>query len=224
MVYAEDDYLMLSGIQHFQFCKRQWALIHIEQQWLDNEATAHGQVLHTKADNPYIKEKRKELLVSRAMPISSAELGLSGIMDVVEFYKDDQGVSLRGKRGKWLPKVVEYKRGKPKKDTRDIVQLVAQTMCLEETLDCDINEGCLYYHSVNQRVIFPMTSALRQEVKELAAEMQEVYQSQMLPKAAYFKNCQLCSLVDICKPRLSKKTRSVSRYINEAMTSEEMDL
>lgn len=66
-------------------------------------------------------------------------------MDVVEFYKDDQGVSLRGKRGKWLPKVVEYKRGKPKKDTRDIVQLVAQTMCLEETLDCDINEGCLYY-------------------------------------------------------------------------------
>lgn len=100
MVYAEDDYLMLSGIQHFQFCKRQWALIHIEQQWLDNEATAHGQVLHTKADNPYIKEKRKELLVSRAMPISSAELGLSGIMDVVEFYKDDQGVSLRGKRGK----------------------------------------------------------------------------------------------------------------------------
>lgn len=177
MVYAEDDYLMLSGIQHFQFCKRQWALIHIEQQWLDNEATAHGQVLHTKADNPYIKEKRKELLVSRAMPISSAELGLSGIMDVVEFYKDDQGVSLRGKRGKWLPKVVEYKRGKPKKDTRDIVQLVAQTMCLEETLDCDINEGCLYYHSVNQRVIVPMTSALRQEVRELTTEMHKVYQS-----------------------------------------------
>lgn len=59
MVYAEDDYLMLSGIQHFQFCKRQWALIHIEQQWLDNEATAHGQVLHTKADNPYIKENEK---------------------------------------------------------------------------------------------------------------------------------------------------------------------
>ena len=71
MVYAEDDYLMLSGIQHFQFCKRQWALIHIEQQWLDNEATAHGQILHTKADNPYIKEKRKDFLVSRAMHVSS---------------------------------------------------------------------------------------------------------------------------------------------------------
>lgn len=105
MVYAEDDYLMLSGIQHFQFCKRQWALIHIEQQWLDNEATAHGQVLHTKADNPYIKEKRKELLVSRAMPISSAELGLSGIMDVVEFYKDDQGVSLRENVGNGYQKL-----------------------------------------------------------------------------------------------------------------------
>ena len=220
MVYAEDDYLMLSGIQHFQFCKRQWALIHIEQQWLDNEATAHGQILHTKADNPYIKEKRKDLLVSRAMPISSTELGLSGIMDVVEFYKDDQGVSLRGKRGKWLPKVVEYKRGKPKKDTRDIVQLVAQTMCLEETLGCHINEGCLYYHSVNQRVTVEMTSALRQEVRELADAMHELYNKKQLPKAEFFKNCSLCSLVDLCKPRLSKKARSVDNYIQQAIISE----
>lgn len=115
MVYVEDDYLMLSGIQHFQFCKRQWALIHIDQQWADNEATVHGQILHTRADNPYIKEKRKDFFLSYAMHISSACLGLYGIMDVVEFHKDDLGVTVKGKRGRWLPRVVEYKRGKPKR-------------------------------------------------------------------------------------------------------------
>lgn len=88
MAYAEDDYLMLSGIQHFQFCKRQWGLIHIEQQWAENEATAHGQILHQKADNPYIREKRKDIITSRAMHVSSKTLGLYGILDVVEFHKD----------------------------------------------------------------------------------------------------------------------------------------
>ncbi|MGT2933099.1 CRISPR-associated protein Cas4 [Streptococcus catagoni] len=221
MVYAEDDYLMLSGIQHFQFCKRQWALIHVEQQWLDNEATAHGQILHTKADDPYIKEKRKDFLVSRAMHISSARLGLYGIMDVVEFYKDEAGVSLKGKRGKWLPKVVEYKRGKPKKDTRDIVQLIAQTICLEETLGCHISEGCLYYHSVNKKISVPITDDLRQEVEHLSTQMHMIYNEKRLPTAEYFKNCRLCSLVDICKPRLSKKTPSIANYIAEAISHED---
>lgn len=151
MAYAEDDYLMLSGIQHFQFCKRQWGLIHIEQQWAENEATVHGQILHQKADDPYIKEKRKDIIISRAMHVSSKTLGLYGILDVVEFHKDENGVALKGKRGKWLPRIVEYKRGKPKRDTRDIVQLVAQTICLEETFGCPIETGCLYYHSVNQK-------------------------------------------------------------------------
>ncbi|MGV3078451.1 CRISPR-associated protein Cas4, partial [Streptococcus pluranimalium] len=96
MVYAEEDYLMLSGIQHFQFCKRQWGLIHIEQQWADNEATAHGQVLHKKADDPYVKEKRRDVITSRAMHVSSSKLGLFGILDVVEFHKDAAGVLLEG--------------------------------------------------------------------------------------------------------------------------------
>ncbi|BCP63644.1 CRISPR-associated protein Cas4 [Streptococcus suis] len=221
MVYAEDDYLMLSGIQHFQFCKRQWALIHIYQEWAENEATTHGQFLHQKADNPYIKEKRKDFLVSRAMQVSSKELGLYGILDVVEFHKDEAGISLSGKRGKWIPTIVEYKRGKPKKDERDIVQLVAQTMCLEETLACKIDKGYLYYHSVNKKVEISISAELRQLVIELARQMHELYQKRDLPKAEYFKNCQLCSLVDICMPRLSKKSRSVANYIQQSMTSEE---
>ena len=193
MVYAENDYLMLSGIQHFQFCKRQWSLIHIEQQWSDNEATAHGQILHKKADDPYVKEKRNDVIISRAMHVSSKELGLYGILDVVEFHKDERGIELKGRSGKWLPIIVEYKRGKDKKDIYDIVQLVAQAICLEETLGCTIEYSYLYYHRVNQK----------KRISE------------------YFKNCQLCSLVDICMPRLSKKNRNIDNYIFHALKSED---
>ena len=221
MVYSENDYLMLSGIQHFQFCKRQWGLIHIEQQWADNEATAHGQILHQKADNPYIKEKRKDVIISRAMHVSSKTLGLYGILDVVEFHKDENGVTLKGKRGKWLPTIVEYKRGKPKRDTRDIVQLVAQMICLEETLGCHIETGCLYYHSVNQKKLIEMTEQLRQEVFDVAKQMHYYYDNKIIDKAEYFKNCPLCSLVDICMPRLSKKSRNVNNYIKQRLVSEE---
>lgn len=221
MVYSENDYLMLSGIQHFQFCKRQWGLIHIEQQWAENEATTHGQILHQKADNPYIKEKRKDIITSRAMHVSSKMLGLYGILDVVEFHKNDNGVVLNGKRGKWLPCVVEYKRGKPKRDTRDIVQLVAQTICLEETFGCQIETGCLYYHSVNQKKIIEITEELRQKVFDLAEQMHYYYDNKIIDKAEYFKNCPLCSLVDICKPRLSKKSRNVDNYIKQHVMGEE---
>ena len=221
MTYAEDEFLMLSGIQHFQFCKRQWALIHIAQEWAENEATTHGQILHQKADNPYIKEKRKGLLISRAMQVSSKKLGLYGILDVVEFHKQDGGIALKGHRGYWLPTIVEYKRGKPKKDERDIVQLVAQTICLEETLDCQIDKGYLYYHSVNKKVELEIDQERRQRVYQLAMEMHQLYQKAQIPKAEYFKNCQLCSLVDICIPRLSKKSRSITNYIQRAIISEE---
>lgn len=224
MVYDENDYLMLSGIQHFQFCKRQWGLIHIEQAWAENEATTHGQILHQKADNPYVKEKRKDIITSRAMHVSSKVLGLYGILDVVEFHKDDAGIEIKGKRGKWLPIIVEYKRGKPKKDTRDIVQLVAQTICLEETLGCHLEIGYLYYHSVNQKKEIQITEALRKEVRELAEQMHLYYEQKIIEKAAYFKNCPLCSLVDICMPRLSKKTPSVTNYIQHSLISDSEEL
>lgn len=221
MVYSENDYLMLSGIQHFQFCKRQWSLIHIEQQWSDNEATAHGQILHKKADDPYIKEKRNDVIISRAIHVSSKELGLYGILDVVEFHKDESGIELNGRSGKWLPIIVEYKRGKDKKDIYDIVQLVAQAICLEETLECTIDYSYLYYHSINQKKRIEITPELRKEVVSLASQMHEYYEQKVVPKAEYFKNCQLCSLVDICMPRLSKKNRNIDNYIFHALKSED---
>lgn len=221
MVYSENDYLMLSGIQHFQFCKRQWSLIHIEQQWSDNEATAHGQILHKKADDPYIKEKRNDVIISRAIHVSSKELGLYGILDVVEFHKDKSGIELNGRSGKWLPIIVEYKRGKDKKDIYDIVQLVAQVICLEETLECTIDYSYLYYHRINQKKRIEITPELRKEVVSLSSQMHEYYEQKIVPKAEYFKNCQLCSLVDICMPRLSKKNRNIDNYIFHALKSEE---
>lgn len=216
-MYSEEDYLMLSGIQHFYFCKRQWALIHIEQLWNDNDRTIMGNILHERADKPFIKENRKDFFITRAVPVSSKKLGLSGILDVVEFEKNDDGISISNKKGKWLPKVIEYKKGKPKKDDRDIVQLVAQCMCLEEKYDLTINVGYLYYFDVNKRLKIEISTELRELVCRLSAEMHFIYEQCYTPKAEIHKNCRLCSLVDICLPRITKKKRSIENYIYKDM-------
>lgn len=218
----EDDYLMLSGIQHFYFCKRQWGLIHINQQWQENEYTIEGQFIHTKVDNPLLKEKRKDIFISRAMHVFSKELGLVGILDAVEFHKDSQGIQVNHKRGKWKPYIVEYKRGKPKKDNRDIIQLVAEVICLEETLGCKIDKSYLYYHSTNNKQEIEITKSLRAEVISYAKQMHIFYSTGKLPKAEYFRNCQTCSLVDVCMPRLSKKSKNTSNYIKNAIMGDEV--
>ena len=112
--YAEDDYLMISGIQHFKFCRRQWALIHVEQQWAENEHTVTGELMHKKAHDPYLMEKRGDIIVVRSLPVASRELGISGQCDVVEFHKSEDGIKLHGHRGLYSVYPVEYKKGKPK--------------------------------------------------------------------------------------------------------------
>ena len=99
MSYSEDDYLMISGIQHFKFCRRQWAFIHIEHQWAENEHTVIGELMHKKAHDPYLTEKRKDVIYVRALPVHSKEMGVTGECDVVEFHKCEDGVSLHGHRG-----------------------------------------------------------------------------------------------------------------------------
>ncbi|SDI63576.1 CRISPR-associated exonuclease Cas4 [Paenibacillus naphthalenovorans] len=148
----DDDYLMLSGIQHFQFCKRQWALIHIEQQWEENVRTIEGEYLHQNADQPFVREKRGDKLVVRAMPVKSESLKISGICDVVEFIRDDSGVEINSAEGKYIAYPVEYKRGKPKLNDEDILQLAAQAICLEEMLLCGIDQGYLFYNEIKHRV------------------------------------------------------------------------
>ncbi|EKN66247.1 CRISPR-associated protein Cas4 [Schinkia azotoformans] len=218
MDYDEDNYLMLSGIQHFQFCKRQWALIHIEQQWEENVRTIEGQHLHEKADNPYIREKRGDRLIVRAMPVKSSKLKISGICDVVEFIKDNSGVEIDGAEGKYVAYPVEYKRGKPKMNDSDVLQLAAQAMCLEEMLLCEINRGYLFYNETKHRVEVPLTNEIKNKVRSIFKEMHEYYKRNYTPKVKTGSFCNNCSLQDICLPKIMNK-RSVKSYI-EGMINE----
>lgn len=212
MASKEEDYLMLSGLQHFQFCKRQWALIHIEQQWEENVRTIEGQHLHRKADQPFIKEKRGSKLTVRAMPIQSRKLQISGICDVVEFIESPEGVELSGISGTYQAVPVEYKRGKPKKGDEDIVQLTAQAICLEEMLVCHIEKGYLFYNEIKHRVEVPITDSLREKVAKMAEEMRHYYDKRHTPKVKTGPHCKSCSLQHICLPKMMNK-RSVKSYI-----------
>ncbi|QQK78169.1 CRISPR-associated protein Cas4 [Salicibibacter cibarius] len=203
---------MLSGIQHFQFCKRQWALIHIEQQWEENVKTIEGQHLHQKADEPFIREKRGNKLIVRAMPVKSEDLKINGVCDVVEFVQDPSGVEIAGEQGMYKSYPVEYKRGKPKKDYEDILQLAAQAMCLEEMLLCDIHQGYLFYNEIKHRVEVPLTSEIKDEVRSIVEEMHHYYRKKHTPKVKTGSFCKSCSLQNVCLPRLMNK-RSVKSYI-----------
>ena len=212
MEYKEDDYLMLSGIQHFKFCRRQWALIHIEQQWDENVHTVIGELMHKKVHDPMSKEKRKDTIIVRALPIASRKMGISGECDVVEFHKCEDGISLYGHRGSYSVFPVEYKKGKPKITEEDKLQLTAQAMCLEEMFSTEISEGAIFYGETRRRENVLFSQELREEVKELFAEMHQYYSRGYTPKVKKSKSCNNCSLKELCLPKL-EKTTSVVAYI-----------
>jgi len=216
MEYAEENYLMLSGIQHFKFCKRQWALIHIEQQWAENEHTVVGKLMHKKAHDPYLLEKRKDILIVRSLPVASREMGVSGECDVVEFHRCEEGIKLHGHRGNFSVYPIEYKKGKPKLAEEDRLQLVAQVMCLEEMFSTNIQEGALFYGETRKREVLEITEDLRQEVKEMFEEMHQYFDRKYTPKVKYSKACNACSLKEICVPKLGK-TEFVKTYIERML-------
>lgn len=212
-MYEIDDYLMLSGIQHFLFCKRQWALIHIENLWEENIYTSEGEILHSKADKPFIKEKRKNKIISRAMPISSKTLGLSGILDVIEFEKSEDGISIKGKNGNWKATIIEYKRGKKKKYSYDDCQLMAEAICLEEELGINLEYGYIYYGKTDTREKIIFDNKLRELTIDTAKYMHQYYDKKIIPKAEFYRKCKLCSLYEVCNPRLTKKPKSIDNYL-----------
>lgn len=216
MIYAEEDFLSLSGLQHFVFCRRQWALIHIENQWKDNYRTVDGALMHEKAHDRENEESRGNLLIKRGVSVYSAGLGVSGQCDVLEYRRSDDGIPLPGKDGLWQPYPVEYKRGKPKTDNSDKLQLCAQAMCLESMLCCDIPEGALFYGEIRRREAVPFSDELRAQVREQLAQMHELYKKGHTPKAKPAKRCAACSLKELCLPELTKK-RSVSVYLKAAL-------
>jgi CRISPR-associated exonuclease Cas4 len=218
--YNQDELLPLSGIQHFLFCRRQWALIHIERQWQENVLTAEGRIMHQRADDPFFTETRKGVITARSVPVASYRLGLSGVCDVVEFTSSPDGVKLPNKDGLYLAAPIEYKRGKEKHNHSDEAQLCAQAMCLEEMLSVAIPKGYLFYGETRHRVEIELTAELRNLVKDMVEEMHNYFQRGYTPKVKTSKACRSCSLADICLPVLLEKVIPASKYIKQQIETE----
>ena len=226
--YAEDDLLPLSGIQHFAFCERQWSLIHLEQQWQENQKTAEGRVLHEKVHNPDFNESRDGIVYTRSLPLKYFQLGLVGIADMVEFHPleagaGQNGTSMPDRKGIYLPMPIEYKRGRPKKDDRDAVQLCAQAMSLEEMLGVKIDKGFLFYGQTRHREEIAFDARLRERVRDLSARMHQAYQEGKTPVAGKGVKCSLCSMEDICLPKLSRQPQTVKQYIERQLSADSDD-
>jgi len=220
-MFAEDDLLPISGLQHLQFCERQWGLIHIEQQWEENRLTAEGRILHERVHEAGT-EARPGVVIARGLHLRSLGLGLTGQADVVEFHGSAAGVELPGRKGWWRPFPVEYKRGKPKADSCDEVQLCAQTLCLEEMFGTVIDSGALFYGVSRRRTEVQFNAVLRKRTEELAVRMHQLYSAGATPPAAYAKKCDRCSLYDRCLPRTISKRTTVERYMANALKNLEI--
>ena len=203
-MYAEDDLLMISALQHYLFCPRQCALIHIEQQWVENRLTAEGRVLHERVHTAS-RQSRRDMRVEFDLPLRSLQLGLTGRADVVEFHRQTDG--------SWLPFPVEYKRGRPKKDNSDKVQLCAQALCLEEMLQVGIPRGALYYGQKHRRQEVVFDEELRQITTTSARELHDLISSGETPSPVYAKRCESCSFVHLCLPKAMGKKKRVQNYM-----------
>jgi len=213
--YNEEDFLLISGIQHFSFCRRQWALIYIESCWDENYYTTDGGLMHKRAHDKLLSEKRKDIITTGDMPVFSRKLGVNGKCDIVEFTKDNNGIELRGRSGRWLPCPVEYKRGSPKIIDADRLQLCAQAICLEEMLLCPkIENAYIFYGEPRRRENVPLCDELRTNVAEMFGEMHSYYERRYTPRVKQKKSCSLCSLKDKCLPELPSPG-SVKNYIEE---------
>lgn len=215
----QPDAIMLSELQHFAYCRRQWALIHIEQQWQDNARTVDGHLMHERAHDEKQVEKRGDTLIMRGLRVRSERLNAVGICDVVEFHQDEAGVPLKGYPGRWLPYPVEYKRGKPKPHDADELQLCAQAMCLEEMLLCEIPEGSLYYGETRRRQRVTLDAELRGRVEAMLTEMQQYIRRGYTPRARPNKGCSTCSMKELCLPEL-QRTLPVAEYLRQHMKEE----
>lgn len=220
-MFTEEDLLPLSGLQHMLFCERQWALIHLEQIWMENRLTADGRVMHERVHQSE-SEGRPGLRVVRGLRLHSLRLGLSGQADVVEYHRsEDAGIALPGRQGLWRAFPVEYKRGKPKADACDEVQLCAQGLCLEEMYGSPVAGGALYYGEPRRRTDVPFSLELRAQTEALASRMHALYKARLTPQADWQPKCDSCSLRDACLPKLRKRAPKVAEYLAGALCGTE---
>lgn len=211
----DDDFLPISGLQHLAFCPRQWALIHLEQAWVENVRTAEGRLLHERADLPG-ESRRADVRTARGMWLRSERLRLTGRADIVEFRGNGGGSSV-------APYPVEYKRGKRKPDECDTVQLCAQALCLEEMLRTSVPRGAIFYGSPRRRLEVEFKPELRVRTEELTATMHRFYRSRITPPASPGPYCRSCSLVDICLPQVTAQ-RDAARWVALQLRSLEREV
>jgi len=214
MSYTEDDLIPLSALQHLLFCERQCALIHIEQVWNENLFTAEGRIMHERVHEAN-RESRGDIRIEFGMPLRSLRLGLVGKADVVEFHR--KPTLQKAGLAEWTPFPVEYKRGKPKKDNCDKVQLCAQALCLEEMLDVEVPCGALFYGKTRRRRDVDFDQALRQETERAAKRLHGLIESGLTPSPVYTAKCKSCSFFNVCLPKTIEKRRSVKHYLSGAM-------
>ncbi len=203
-MYLEDNLVMISALQHYLFCPRQCALIHVEQQWTENIYTAEGRIAHERVHSTG-KESRRRIKTEFDLPLRSLQLGLVGRGDIVEFHLREDG--------SWQPFPVEYKRGRPKKNDCDRVQLCAQAIALEEMLNTNVPAGALYYGQKKRRIDIAFDSSLREKTRETAQQLHQLIDSAATPPPNYCKACESCSFLADCLPQTIHKKEKVSRYL-----------
>lgn len=220
----EDEMVMLSALQHFLFCKRQYALIHEEGLWRENYLTTSGKLLHERVDSP-CAETRRDLHIATSLRLVSHRLGIMGVADLVEFHKVDSDVfdgqkiaaKLPDRSGWWRPFPVEYKRGQPKSHRADEVQLCAQALCLEEMLGVEISDGALFYGTTRRRCDVTFDDGLRNLTELVIKEARAVRLSGETPPAIPGKWCAACSLVEVCQPQFCDGSISARKWLARQM-------
>lgn len=200
--------IALSALQHYLYCPRQCALIHVEREWAENLATAEGNVLHKNAHSGR-GESRPGVRIARGLEVRSVGAGLHGVCDVVEIHRD----------GRLIP--IEYKRGKPKAHRGDEIQLCGQAICLEETFGLKpggIESGCLFYGKLQRRVVVLMDETLRQLTLEIAQRVRELLEQGATPGAEYSaKLCNPCSLLPLCQPYAQRFRRGTDQWFSRSL-------
>lgn len=209
-MHPEDELIMVSALQHYAFCPRQCALIHVEQVWSESGLTAEGRIMHEKV-HEQDRESRGNVRIEYGIPLRSLRVGLVGKADVVEFR--------RVSKDTWQPFPVEYKRGKPKLDHCDLIQLCAQALCLEEMLSISVPNGAIFYGRTRRRLDVTFDVALRKETEEAAEKARKLIASGITPPPVYEKRCKRCSLIEECIPKPIGKKSSVKHYIKRAIDS-----
>jgi CRISPR-associated exonuclease Cas4 len=201
---AEDEPVPISALNQYSYCPRRCALIHIEQLWDENRATAEGKIMHERV-HEQDRESRGAVRIEYGLPLRSLRLGLIGKADVVEFHRIDKDM--------WQPFPVEYKRGKPKVDHSDKIQLCAQAVCLEEMLSVSVPVGALFYGRTRRRLDVTLNKTLRRETEETADKTRQLITAGVTPPPVYEKHCKSCSLIEECMPKTIEKKPSVKRYL-----------